>query len=67
MKKEKDEYRAKVTDDNGLTRGKVPSPLLRTMGARPGDDMIFRRAAAGKVTMHISRSSKRSSKGTKRR
>jgi hypothetical protein len=49
------EYKARVTNDNGLTRGKVPSPLLRSIGARPGDDMIFRRIDPGKAVLRISK------------
>ena len=55
------EYRAKVITDTGVTRGRVPSPLLREMGARPGDFMIFRLSETGEAVMRISRS-----KGTKR-
>jgi hypothetical protein len=61
----KTEYRAKVTDDNGLTRGRVPCPLLKTMGARPGDYIIFRLDDSGKVIIRLSRSRKKS--GKKRR
>ena len=61
----KDEYRARVTDDSGLTRGRVPCPLLRDMGARPGDRLIFRLDDANKVVMRLSRASKKS--GGKRR
>ncbi|MGA9995083.1 MAG: hypothetical protein WBP93_06705, partial [Pyrinomonadaceae bacterium] len=56
------EYQAKVIDDNGLTRGKVPAPLLRLLGARAGDYMIFRQTGSGKVEMRLSRS-KKSAKG----
>ena len=55
MRTDKTEYRARVTDDAGLTRGKVPSPLLRTMGARAGDDMIFSLTGSGKAVMRLSR------------
>ena len=55
------EYRAKVITDTGVTRGRVPSPLLREMGARPGDFMIFRLAETGEAVMRLSRS-----KGNKR-
>lgn len=55
-KRDEAEYQAKVTDDGGLTRGKVPSPLLREMGARPGDYMIFRLSDSGKATMRVLRS-----------
>ncbi|MGB9178047.1 MAG: hypothetical protein WCB68_02280 [Pyrinomonadaceae bacterium] len=52
------EYQAKVINDNGLTRGKVPAPLLRQIGARAGDYMIYRLTGAGKVEMRLSRSKK---------
>ena len=56
------EYRAKVTDDSGLTRGRVPCPLLKTIGARPGDYMIFRLDDSGKVVMRLSRPRKKADK-----
>lgn len=55
-KRDEAEYQAKVIDDGGLTRGKVPSPLLRAMGARPGDYMIFRLADSGEALMRVARS-----------
>lgn len=55
-KRDEAEYQAKVTDDGGLTRGKVPSPLLRAMGARPGDYMIFRLTSSGEAVMRVARS-----------
>ena len=65
MRTDKSEYRSTVIDDNGLTRGRVPSTLLRMMGARPGDDLIFRPANRSKAVMHISRSKMKSGKGRK--
>lgn len=62
----KTHYQAKVINDNGLTRGKVPAPLLRQMGARAGDYMMFRLRGAGKVEMRLSRS-KKSAKGRAKR
>jgi hypothetical protein len=50
------EYQAKVIDDDGLRRSKVPSPLLREMGARAGDYLIYRLTAKGEAMMHVSRS-----------
>lgn len=50
------EYQAKVIEDNGLTRGRVPSPLLKAMGARPGDFMLFRLTRSGEAVMRVSRS-----------
>lgn len=62
------EYRAKVIADTGVTRGRVPSPLLRELGARPGDFMIFRQSGKGEAMMRISRSkiTKRPAKARKR-
>jgi hypothetical protein len=56
------EYKAKVTDDSGLTRGRVPCPLLSAMNARPGDHLIFRLVDSGQVVMRLSRTRKRPSK-----
>lgn len=55
-KRSEAEYRAKVIEDNGLTRGRVPSPLLRVMGARPGDYMVFRLTSSGEAVMRVARS-----------
>ncbi|HEY0005691.1 MAG TPA: hypothetical protein VGB17_12845 [Pyrinomonadaceae bacterium] len=55
-KRDRAEYQAKITDDAGITRAKVPSPLIRQMGARPGDFMVFRRDDEGNVLMSLSRS-----------
>lgn len=53
--KRREEYKARVTDDNGLTRGRVPCPLLSEMGARPGDHLTFRLDESNKVVMSLSR------------
>ena len=53
--KTREEYRAKVTDDNGLVRGRVPCPLLTDMGARAGDYLTFRLEEPNKVVMTLSR------------
>ncbi len=50
-----DQYQAKITDDAGIARAKVPSPLIREMGARPGDYMVFRRDGEGNILMNLSR------------
>ncbi len=65
--KRREEYRAKVTDDGGLKRGRVPCPLLQEMQARPGDYLTFRLADSGEVVMCLSRSRKRAAKQDKRR
>lgn len=60
--KRREEYRAKVTDDNGLTRGRVPCPLLSEMGARPGDQLTFRLDELNNVVMTLSRPRKKAGK-----
>lgn len=50
----REEYRAKVTDDSGLVRGRVPCPLLRDIRARPGDRIIFRLTDSNKAIMRLS-------------
>jgi hypothetical protein len=50
-----DVYYAKITNDNGTVRGKIPSPLVRDMKARPGDKMVFRKDDAGNVIMSVLR------------
>ncbi|HJU56605.1 MAG TPA: hypothetical protein VJ715_18620 [Pyrinomonadaceae bacterium] len=60
--KRREEYRARVTDDNGLTRGRVPCPLLSEMGARPGDYLTFRLDESNKVVMSLSRPKKKAGK-----
>ncbi len=48
-----DVYYAKITNDNGTVRGKIPSPLVRDMKARPGDRMVFRMDEAGNAIMSL--------------
>ena len=54
-KREPAEYRARLANDAGVIRGKIPSPLVREMGGRPGDYMIFRMDVSGRVTLTLSR------------
>ncbi|HEX8706669.1 MAG TPA: hypothetical protein VF723_00285 [Pyrinomonadaceae bacterium] len=55
-KREPAEYRARITDDSGVVRGKIPSPLVREMGGRPGDYMLFSLDGTGSVKMSLARS-----------
>lgn len=67
-KKEAAEYQAKVTNDSGILRGKIPSPLVRDLGARAGDYILFRSDGAGHVSVSLSRSrsgGKKAGKGSK--
>lgn len=68
-RKESGEYAARIQDDSGTVRGKIPSPLVREMGARPGDLMVFRMDESGTVTVRVSRSraGARSSRGPAKR
>ena len=58
-RREANEYQARVTDDAGILRGKIPSPLVRELGARAGDYIVFRRDNAGRVTVSLARSAAR--------
>lgn len=60
------EYQARVTNDAGILRGKIPSPLVRELGARAGDYIVFRRDDAGRVTVSLSRARGGSAKGAGR-
>jgi hypothetical protein len=48
------QYQAKLAKDGLVVRGKIPSPLLKEMGARPGDYVIFRLATTGEAIMRLS-------------
>jgi hypothetical protein len=61
--KKREEYQSKVSDDTGITRGRVPAPLLKVMGARAGDYLVFRLASTGEAIMRLSRSTKKVGKG----
>ena len=65
--KRREEYRARVTSDSGLVRGRVPCPLLQQMGARPGDQIIFRLDESGRVAVSLARARKKPAKRSKRR
>ncbi|HKR01973.1 MAG TPA: hypothetical protein VJT09_14930 [Pyrinomonadaceae bacterium] len=59
--RERSEYQSKVTADTGLTRGRIPCPLLNALGARPGDHLVFRLTDSGEVVMSLLRRAKRKS------
>jgi uncharacterized protein (DUF2249 family) len=61
---EASEFQAKIALDQEIVRGKIPSPLLRQMGARPGDYTTFSLAETGEAIMRLSRS-RRASKSAK--
>ena len=51
------EYRAMVSDEGGVVRGRIPSTLVRDMGANAGDYLVFRSDGAGNVSVRLSRAS----------
>lgn len=65
-RREANEYQARVTNDAGILRGKIPSPLVRELGARAGDYIVFRRDDTGRVTVSLSRARGASAKGAGR-
>jgi hypothetical protein len=60
------EYQARVTNDAGILCGKIPSPLVRELGARAGDYIVFRRDDTGRVTVSLSRTRGAAAKGSGR-
>jgi hypothetical protein len=44
-----EKYQAKVSKDNGIVRAKVLSPLLRDLGAKPGNYLVFKKTDSGVV------------------
>ena len=64
----REEYRARVTEDGGLLRGRIPCPLLRDIRARPGDHIVFRLDDSNKVVLRLlSRARKKAAKGASKR
>lgn len=64
-KREAAEYRAKLTNDAGVIRGKIPSPLVRSLGGRPGDYVVFNSDSEGKVAVTLARARGGSKGGAK--
>jgi hypothetical protein len=65
-RRDANEYQARVTDDAGILRGKIPSPLVRELGARAGDYIVFRRDDAGRVTVSLARTRRAAAKSSGR-
>ncbi len=53
----REEYQAKVSEDNGLMRAKIPAPLLRDMKAKPGQYVVFKKTGSG-VTIEVKKKKK---------
>ena len=54
------EYYAKIADYEGVIRGKIPAPLIRMMGVKSGEYVVFRIDKKGKVTLSLARSRNKS-------
>lgn len=54
-KKEPAEYKAMISDEGGVIRGRIPSPLVRDIGAKPGDYLVFNHDGAGNVTVKLAK------------
>jgi hypothetical protein len=64
--KSRNEYRSKVSDDSGIMRGRIPCTLLQDLGARVGDDVVFRLdRTSGKFFLKLSRAKKEKGKKAK--
>jgi hypothetical protein len=54
-KREPAEYRALVSDEGGIIRGRIPSPLVKAVGARAGDYLVFRLSDSGDCAVSVAR------------
>ncbi|MER3426746.1 MAG: hypothetical protein C4334_01400 [Pyrinomonas sp.] len=54
-KREPTEFKAKLTNDGGIVRGKIPAPLVHYLGGRAGDYLVFRADEQGRVTVSLRR------------
>jgi hypothetical protein len=52
--RKRNEYQSKVTTDTGMARSRVPTPLLKQIGARAGNYLTFRLVSNGEVVMRLS-------------
>jgi len=65
MAKKDAEFRALLSEDNNVTRGRIPAPLVKALGGKAGDYMVFK-MEGGKVSVSISRAkAAKSTKATK--
>ncbi len=67
VKQEAAEYRAKIGNDFGNIRGKIPAPIVRMLGARAGDYIVFKVDTLGNVTANVRRESKKGGKVVKKK
>lgn len=48
------EFRALLSEDANVTRGRIPAPLVKLLGGKAGDYMVFK-YESGKCSVSISR------------
>ena len=52
-KKDSLEFEAKLTTDNGVTRGRIPARLVTQLGGQAGDYIVFRQSASGTFALSL--------------
>ncbi|GEM_PF-2886182 len=62
MAKKDAEFRALLSEDNNVTRGRIPAPFVKALGGKAGDYMVFK-IEGGKVSVSISKA--KAAKATK--
>lgn len=53
--KERFECQSSIYSEGRLLRGKIPIPVVRRLGGRAGDSIIFRENGAGLMIVSVSR------------
>lgn len=51
------EFRALLSEDANVVRGRIPAPLVKLLGGKAGDYMVFN-YEGGKCTVGVSRAKK---------
>jgi hypothetical protein len=59
------EFHAKLLEDNGVVRGRIPAPLINQLGGRPGDSLIFRTDGSGSVKISLEKGKRIAAKAGK--
>lgn len=55
------EFRALLSEDANVVRGRIPAPLVKLLGGKAGDYMVFK-YEGGKATVSVSRAKKPAAK-----
>lgn len=59
------EFRALLSADASVVRGRIPAPLVKLLGGKAGDYMVFN-YESGKATVRISRAKPPAKKAAKK-